>query len=150
MEERQSRKFAVILHADVVGSTSLVRRNETIAHERILDTFHRFSETIDAYGGVAHEIRGDALVAEFARPSDAVCVALQFQQSNAEYNAQFEDDILPKVRVGIALGEEVIADDTVTGAGVVLAQRVEQLAEPGGICITGAVHEAIQIGRAHV
>jgi adenylate cyclase len=41
------------------------------------------------------------------------------------------------------LGEVVISDNTVTGAGVVLAQRVEQLAEPGGVCITGAVHEAV-------
>ena len=45
--------------------------------------------------------------------------------------------------MGIALGEVVIADSTVTGAGVVLAQRVEQLAEPGGLCITSAIHEAL-------
>ena len=47
------------------------------------------------------------------------------------------------MRVGIALGEVVIADSTVTGAGVVLAQRVEQMAEPGGLCITSAIHEAL-------
>ncbi len=57
--------------------------------------------------------------------------------------AQFGDDIVPVVRVGIALGEEVFADDTVTGPGVVLAQRVEQLSEPGGVCVTSAIHEAI-------
>ncbi|GAH13353.1 unnamed protein product, partial [marine sediment metagenome] len=49
----------------------------------------------------------------------------------------------PLVRVGIAMGEVVIADNTVTGEGVVLAQRVEQLAEPGGLCITGAINEAL-------
>ena len=64
-----SRKLAVLLHADVVGSTSLVQKNETLAHRRIHDTFRRFSETIDSHGGIAHEIRGDALVAEFARAS---------------------------------------------------------------------------------
>ena len=41
------------------------------------------------------------------------------------------------------MGEVVIADNTVTGEGVVLAQRVEQLAEPGGLCITGAINEAL-------
>ena len=71
MEERLPRKLAVLLHADVVGSTALVQRDETLAHQRIQDAFHRFSETIKAYGGVAHEIRGDALVAEFAGASDA-------------------------------------------------------------------------------
>ncbi len=70
MEEHPPRKLAVILHADVVGSTSLVQKSETLAHERIRDTFQRFSETISAYNGIAHEIRGDALVAEFDRASD--------------------------------------------------------------------------------
>ena len=53
-------KLAVILHADVVGSTALVQQNESVAHERIQDVFRRFSATIESYGGTAHEIRGDA------------------------------------------------------------------------------------------
>ena len=56
-----SRKLAVILHADVVGSTSLVHQNESLAHERIQAAFNNFAETITAYGGAAREIRGDAL-----------------------------------------------------------------------------------------
>lgn len=67
MEDGPSRKLAVLLHADVVGSTGLVKRDETLAHERILDAFRRFSEAISAYNGIAREIRGDALVAEFDR-----------------------------------------------------------------------------------
>lgn len=138
-----SRKLAVIVHADVVGSTALVQRNETLAHKLINETFQRFSSIIQEYGGTVHEIRGDALVAEFARASDAVCAALRFQQTSAARNASPGSDMMPVVRVGIALGEEVFAHGTVTGAGVVLAQRVEQLSEPGGVCVTGAIHEAI-------
>jgi len=143
MEQNKTRKLAVVLHADVVGSTKLVQRNETLAHNRVQDAFRRFSEIITAYGGIAREIRGDALIAEFPRASDAVCAALGFQQLNAQHNNQFEDDIAPTIRIGIALGEEVFADDTVTGPGVVLAQRVEQLSIPGGVCVTSAIHEAI-------
>ena len=143
MEERQPRKLAVILHADVVGSTTLVQKNESLAHARIQDAFRRFSSTIEAYSGMTHELRGDALVAEFARASDAVAAGLAFQIENTEANARLEDDLQPRLRIGISLGEVVIADSTVTGAGVVLAQRVEQLAEPGGLCISGAVHEAV-------
>ena len=66
MPETPSRKLAVILHADVVGSTALVQLNESIAHERIQNAFLRFSSTISRYDGIAREIRGDALVAEFA------------------------------------------------------------------------------------
>jgi len=138
-----SRKFAVIVHADVVGSTSLVRQNETLAHQRIQDTFRRFSETIRRHDGIAREIRGDALVAEFARPSDALNAALAFQAANICSNEQYSDDIRPMLRVGVAMGEVVIADNTITGEGVVLAQRLEQLAEIGGVCIQGAAYETV-------
>jgi adenylate cyclase len=82
-------------------------------------------------------------LAEFERASDAIPAALAFQAEQANNNAQLNDHIQPKLRVGIALGEVIVADNTVTGAGVVLAQRVEQLAEHGGVCITGAIHEAL-------
>ena len=132
MEEGLSRKLAVLLHADVVGSTPLVQLNETLAHQRIQEAFHRLSDTTGVYGGIAHEIRGDALVAEFPRASDAVCAALAFQIANTNHNAGIADEIRPEIRMGISLGEVVIADGTVTGAGIVLAQRLEQLAPAGG------------------
>ncbi len=50
---------------------------------------------------------------------------------------------MPVIRLGISLGEEVFANHMVTGAGVVLAQRVEQFSEPGGVCVTAAIHETI-------
>jgi len=137
------RKLAVLLHADVVGSTALVQQNESLAHERLQDTFRRFSATISNHGGIAHEIRGDALVAEFARASDAVSASLSFQAANTIHNEQLSDDIRPVLRVGIAMGEVVVADNTVTGDGVVLAQRLEQVAKPGGVCIQGATYETV-------
>ena len=142
-ERRRSGKLAVILHADIAGSTTLVQQDEDVAHERIQDSFRRFSDTITKYHGQMRELRGDALLAEFERASDAVPAALAFQADQDDHNAQLNDHIQPKLRVGIAMGEVIVADDTVTGAGVVLAQRVEQLAEPGGVCITGAIHEAL-------
>jgi adenylate cyclase len=141
--ERSPRKLAVILHADVVGSTALVQRDEALAHERIRDVFHRFSATIESYNGHPLELRGDALVGEFSRASDAVSAALAFQIANEDHNKGVTDDIRPEIRIGISLGEVVIADGTITGAGVVLAQRLEQLAEPGGICIQGAAYETV-------
>ncbi len=143
MEEGPSRKLAVLVHADVVGSTALVQANETLAHQRIQDTFRRFSETIISHGGTPHEIRGDALVAEFSKASDAVSAALAFQAASAVHNEGLPDEVRPVIRVGIAMGEVVVADNTITGEGVVLAQRLEQLAEPEGVCIQGAAYETI-------
>jgi adenylate cyclase len=142
-KNRLSRKLAVILHADVVGSTSLVQKNEILAHERIQAAFHNFSETIKSYGGIAREIRGDALVAEFDRASDAVPAALAFQVINVEFNSKLDDDIQPQLRIGISLGEVIIADNTITGAGVVLAQRLEQLADTGGVVVQGSISETV-------
>jgi len=138
-----SGELAVILHADVVGSTQLVQQDEQLAHERIQDAFRRFSDTIGKYHGRVQELRGDALLAEFERASDAVTAALAFQSDHIDHLASLGDEIRPNIRVGIALGEVIIAHNTVTGAGVVLAQRVEQLADPGGLCITSAIHEAL-------
>jgi adenylate cyclase len=138
-----SRKLAVILHADVVDSTLLVQKNETLAHERIQAAFHHFSETIKTYGGITRELRGDALIAEFERASDAVPAALAFQVLNEEFNYKLEDDIQPQLRIGISLGEVIVADNTITGAGVVLAQRLEQLSESGGVVVQGSVSETV-------
>jgi class 3 adenylate cyclase len=64
-KDRLSGKLAVILHADVAGSTQLVQLDEQLAHERIQDAFRRFSDTIERYHGHVQELRGDALLAEF-------------------------------------------------------------------------------------
>ncbi|MGI9317149.1 MAG: adenylate/guanylate cyclase domain-containing protein [bacterium] len=140
---QSTRQLTVILHADVVGSTTLVQRDETLAHERIRDAFERFSGTIQAYGGTTQELRGDALLATFSRASDAVAASLSFQSGNTRQNETLEDDIRPEIRIGISLGEVVIADGTLTGPDVVMAQRIEQLAEPGGICIQGTASETV-------
>ncbi len=136
-------KLAVILHADVVESSALVHIDERVAHDRIRDAFTRASAVISAYCGHTHELRGDALLAEFQRPSDAVTAALAIQAQNADRNRALPDEIRPLMRIGLAMGEVVIADSTITGPGVVLAQRLEQLAEPGGVCLQGSVQESV-------
>jgi len=142
-DKRLTGKLAVILHADVVGSTALVQQDEQKAHERIHDSFIRFQATISSYHGQVRELRGDALLAEFERASDAVSASLAFQSEQFDYNAQLDDEIRPVLRVGVAMGEVIIADNTITGEGVVLAQRLEQLSPPGGLCITPAIREAL-------
>ncbi len=84
-KDRLSGKLAVILHADVAGSTALVQLDEKLAHERIQDAFGRFSETIKKHQGHVQELRGDALLAEFERASDAVTAALAFQAEQTNF-----------------------------------------------------------------
>jgi adenylate cyclase len=138
-----NRKLAVILHADVCGSTALVRRNEVVAHERMTGLFRRLAGLVRSNRGIVREIRGDALVAEFRRASDAVAAACTFQSANTDFNGRLNDDIAPVARIGIAIGESLPTRGAVSGTGVVMAQRAEQVATPGSVCITAAVHEAL-------
>lgn len=144
-QSNHKRKLAVILHADVVDSTGLVQKHEAVAHQKIQDAFQQFSQIIIGYGGTAHEIRGDALLAEFPRASDAVCAAVAFQSENETRHKGSTENIQCEVRIGISLGEVVIADGTITGAGVVMAQRLEQLAAPGGVIVQGTVAETVPV-----
>ena len=143
MGQSLSRKLAVILHADVVSSTKLVQLDETLAHQRIRDTFRRLSEEVTHHNGFTRELRGDALIAEFSRASDAVAASLSFQDKNIILAEAISDGVCPTVRIGIAMGEVVVADNTITGEGVVLAQRLEQLADSGCVVIQGAAYETV-------
>ncbi len=136
-------RLAVILHADVVGSTRLVLRDERLAHQRIQGVLQRLCATVAQYGGAARELRGDAVVAEFGRAGDAIAAAVAFQSSSALLNATRIGHIEPQLRIGIALGDVVVANGTLTGAVVVLAQRIEQLAGAGEIYLQGAVYDAL-------
>ncbi|MEJ2178298.1 MAG: adenylate/guanylate cyclase domain-containing protein, partial [Gammaproteobacteria bacterium] len=110
MPQHLDRKLAVILHADIIESTRLVQQDEALAHKRIVETFKRFASNIEEFDGVVHEIRGDALLAVFPRASDAVNAALTFQQQHKGVIAALDDGIRPELRVGIAIGEVIIAD----------------------------------------
>jgi len=80
---------------------------------------------------------------QFQSASDAVCAALALQAENTHHIDNLGDDIRPEIRVEISLGEVVVTDNTVTGAGVVLAQRLEPLAAPGAVAVQGAVAQAV-------
>ena len=138
-----SRSRAVLLHAEVSESATLAQLNDQLARDRITYTFNRLSEVIGRYGGEAKKPREDTLIAEFDRASDAVCSALDYQERHTKFLKQLGDEIRPALRIGVSLGEVEFTDNTVTGEHFVRAQRIEHLAEPGGLCITAAIHDAL-------
>ena len=118
MESDQlSRKLAVILHADVVDSTALVRQDEIIAHQRIQDAFQRFSDAIKTHNGLAREFRGDALIAEFPKASDAITASVEFQAANRVHLQDLPDQIRPMLRIGIAAKLLAETDKPITQIG---------------------------------
>ena len=144
-EGRTQRRLAAIFAADVVGYSRLIRVDEEGTLTR-LKTLRRelVDPEITARGGRIVKLMGDGMLAEFASVVDAVCAAAGIQQAVAERNAELPNEKRMEFRVGVNLGDVVIDGDDIQGDGVNVAARLEGLAEPGGICISGAVHDQVR------
>ncbi len=139
-----SRKLVAILAADVVGYSRLVGQDEegTIARLKSLrETL--IDPSIAKHEGRIVKTMGDGLLVEFPSVVDAVRNAVEVQQAVAEREAERADDQRIEFRVGVNLGDVVIDGDDILGDGVNVAARLEALAEPGGICISGAAFDQI-------
>ena len=134
------RRLSAILAVDVVGYSRLMERDEADTFERL--RAHRkdlFEPEIAAHHGRIFKLTGDGLLAEFGSVVDAVECAVLLQRGMAERNNGLADGQRIDVRMGINLGDVIIEDDDRHGEGVVIAARLQQLAEPGGIAVSGTV-----------
>jgi adenylate cyclase len=139
------RKLAAILAADVVAYSALMERDEAGTFDRLrIDRKELFEPEIEKHYGRIFKLMGDGLLAEFGSVVDAVECAVSLQRGLAERNAKFPDEGLIQVRIGINLGEVIIEGDDCYGEGVNIASRLEQLAEPGGICVSGKVAREVE------
>jgi TolB-like protein/class 3 adenylate cyclase len=141
--EREERRLAAILAADMVGYSRLMEADETatIARQRA----HR-AELVDpeisAHNGRIVKTTGDGLLVEFASVVDAVDCAAAIQRAMAGHETDIAEDRRIRYRIGVNLGDIVIDGEDILGDGVNVAARLEGLAEPGGICIPRKVlHE---------
>jgi adenylate cyclase len=143
-EERVTRKLAAILATDMVGYSRLMEKDEegTIARQKA----HR-GELIDPniaeHGGRIVKSTGDGLLVEFASAVDAVRCAAEIQHAMADREANVPKDRRIAYRVGINIGDIVIDGEDILGDGVNIAARLEAMAGPGGVCVSGTVHEHV-------
>jgi adenylate cyclase len=143
--EHVERRLAAILAADVVGSCRLIGRDEegTLAQLKALrKTF--FDPKIAEHHGRIVKNTGDGALVEFASVVDAVRCADDVQRGVAEQNTDVPQDKRIEFRIGIHLGDIIIADDDIFGDGVNIAVRLEGIAEPGGICISDDAHRQVR------
>ncbi len=139
------RRLAAILATDVVGYARLIRADEegTIAALKSLRA-NLIDPKIAAHHGRIVKLMGDGMLAEFPSVVDAVRAAVETQQAVAEHNSGLPEDKRIEFRVGINLGDVVIDGGDIHGDGVNVAARLEGMAEPGGICISGMVYEGVR------
>ena len=140
-EERVQRRLAAILAADVVGYSRLMGVDEAGTRARFNAHLHELIEpAIASRNGRIVKTTGDALLVEFASVVDTVDCAIKIQRGMVERDADEPDDRRMEFRIGVNLGDVIIEGDDIHGDGVNVASRLEALAEPGGICISGDVH----------
>jgi adenylate cyclase len=138
------RKLTAILSADVKGYSRLMGQDEA-ATVRTLTAYREVMSTlIQHHRGRVVDSPGDNLLAEFPSVVDAVQCAVEIQQVLRVRNAQLPEDRRMRFRIGINLGDVIEEEDRLYGDGVNIAARLEALAEPGGICISGTVYEHIR------
>jgi adenylate cyclase len=145
-----ARRLSAILAADVVGYSRLMEMDE--AGTLVALKVHR-GEFIDPliaeHGGRIVKLMGDGALVEFPSVVDAVECAVAVQQGMANRNSGTAEDRRIDFRIGVNLGDIIIEGDDIYGDGVNIAARLEALAEPGGICVSGTVHEHIAGKHGH-
>src|SRR5262245_40755636 len=103
-----------------------------------------FEPEIEKHHGRIFKLMGDGLLAEFTSVVDAVECAVALQRGLTERNGIFPEDQRIQVRIGINLGEVIVEGDDRYGEGVNVAARLEHLADPGGICVSGKVSKEVE------
>ena len=140
----ESPTLSAILFADIVGYTRVVERERSRGLRRIDESLEYFRGLIADYGGQIDNIAGDGVLALFDSATRAVRFAAHFQSDvrNAKVWDSGDEPIL--YRIGINLGDTFRSNDGFSGHCVNVAARLEKLAEPGGICISGLTRHAIE------
>ncbi len=137
------RKLTAILSADVKGY-SLLMANDDHATVRILTAYRAvMTRIIRAFRGRVVDSPGDNLLAEFPSVLDGVGCAVQIQSELKLRNRALPEKRRMKFRIGINLGDVIQEGERIYGDGVNIAARIEGLAEPEGICISGPAYDQV-------
>lgn len=144
--EHGERKLVAILAADVVGYSRLTGANEehTLARLRALRS-DLLDPTVAIHHGRVVKRTGDGALIEFRSVVDAVRCAIEVQKGMIERNVGLPPDRRIQFRIGVHLGDVVEeSDGDLMGDGVNVAARLEGIAGPGGICLSGAAYEQVR------
>ena len=145
-EERgMDRRLAAVLIADVVGYVRLSQADEEGTRTRFrTDLGEVFEPAIAAHHGRVVKTMGDALLLEFRSVVDALRCAIEVQRIKAERNPEVSETKRLVYRIGINLGDVIVEGDDIHGDGVNIADRLQELAEPGGIAVSGTAYDQLR------
>jgi adenylate cyclase len=144
----QPRRLSAILHADLAGSVRMTEGDEDLTF-RHLTSVRRdiWRPAIESAGGSLVNSTGDALLAEFGSAVAAVAAAIDIQERMARFNEPLHEEKRLLFRIGVHLGEVIVDEEhhDIFGDGVNLAERIQTLAEPGGIAASRALRDVAEL-----
>jgi class 3 adenylate cyclase len=138
------RKLVTILSADVAEYSRLMAEDEEQTLRIFRDHSQTFRALVDLYHGRIFNTAGDAILAEFTSPVEAVRCATEIQAALRTRNDQLPLTRQVKFRIGVNLGDVMVQNSDLLGDGVNVAARLQGAAAPGGICISGSVYDQIR------
>jgi TolB-like protein/class 3 adenylate cyclase/Tfp pilus assembly protein PilF len=138
------RRLAAILAADVHGYSHHTEVDEEASTATLRMYRAVVEESISAHRGHIFSSAGDGVVAEFPSIVEAIRCAVEIQNEIAERNSSVPEKQQMQFRIGVNLGDVIAEDNNLYGTGVNVAVRLEQLAEPGGICISQTVYDQVR------
>ena len=139
-----SRKLAAILAADVVGYSRMMGEDEAGTAKAVRERREAAAPIVAAHGGRVFKTMGDGMFIEFPSVVAAVECALAMQRQMAASNEGAPEAKRVLYRIGVHLGDVLVEGEDILGDGVNIASRLESVAEPGGVSISGAAHEHVR------
>ena len=143
MTDKVRRRLTTLLCADAAGYTRLMGADEAGTLAMLRRRRAAMATLIERHEGRIVNTWGDAVIAEFASVVEAVQCAIETQQELSSHNDELPEAQRMNFRIGINLGDVMLEGDDVYGDGVNIAARLQELAEPGGILISGPVYEQV-------
>jgi adenylate cyclase len=143
MSQDFEQKLIAVLFADVVGYSRLSSEDELATHRTLKNYLDILTGIVEEHGGTVVNYAGGCAAGEFDSVSGALSSAVEMQQELKGRNERLPANRRLVFRVGINLGEVIVDHDDIFGGGVNVAARLEGLADPGGICMSGSVYDAI-------
>jgi len=139
------RRLAAILAADMVGYTRMMRADEASTLRRLTTLREEVLRPLIAtFRGRIVKLMGDGFLVEFASAVDAIDCAVGWQAAVTQHEAEREEVDRITFRIGVNLGDVVVEGEDIYGDGVNVAARLEGLAEPGGICLSGDAYRQVR------
>jgi adenylate cyclase len=139
------RRLAAILAADVVGYSRLMGEDESGTLERLKALRRELVQPkITERKGRIVKLMGDGLLAEFPSVVEAVLCAVDVQRGMNERESEITDERRIRLRIGVNLGDIIVEGSDIYGDGVNVAARLEGLADPGSICVSGTVFDHVE------